>query len=118
MGFGLGASSYLGGRRFSNPKDKQEYWEYARNAYHHYKETPPQTEKATMEEFMFLGLRMMRGVSTREFEEKFHVPFQQVYGEAAQKLLAQGLLEEDGSWLRLTDRGIDVSNQVFVQFLL
>ncbi len=118
VGFGLGAYSYLGGRRFGNPRNKQEYWESARSAYQNYKATPPQTEKATMEEFMFLGLRMMRGVSTREFEEKFHVPFQEVYGEPVRKMLAQGFLEEDGSWIRFTDKGIDVSNRLLVDFLL
>ena len=118
VGFGLGASSYLGGKRFSNPRDKQEYWEFARNAYHHYKELTPQDQKATMEEFMFLGLRMMDGISVREFEEKFHVPFTEVYGTPVRRMVTQGYLEEDGNRLRFTDKGIDVSNQLLVEFLL
>lgn len=61
---------------------------------------------------------MMKGISTREFEERFHVPFPQIYGDAVSRLTMQGLLEEDGDRLRLTDRGVDVSNQVLVEFLL
>lgn len=71
-----------------------------------------------MEEFMFLGLRMMKGISPQEFEEKFHQDFGTIYGRAVEKLKMQGLLEEEGGRIRLTERGIDVSNQVLVEFLL
>lgn len=118
VGFGLGAASYLGGKRFANAKEKTVYWDQARTAYQTYRTVTPQTEQAAMEEFMFLGLRMMKGISTREFEERFHVPFPQIYGDAVSRLTMQGLLEEDGDRLRLTDRGVDVSNQVLVEFLL
>jgi len=118
VGFGLGASSYLGGKRFSNPKEKQAYWEYARNAYNTYRTLPSQSEKDAMEEFMFLGLRMSRGISMKEFEERFHVPFQQVYGDPVRKMVMQGMLEENGNILRFTDRGVDVSNHLLVEFLL
>ena len=118
VGFGLGAASYLNGKRFSNTKDKHEYWEDAKNAYQNYRLTDAQTEQATMEEFMFLGLRMMKGISPQEFEEKFHQDFGTIYGRAVAKLKMQGLLEEEGGRIRLTERGIDVSNQVLVEFLL
>ena len=118
VGFGLGAASYLNGKRFSNTRDKHEYWEDAKNAYQNYRLTDAQTEQATMEEFMFLGLRMMKGISPQEFEEKFHQDFGTIYGRAVEKLKMQGLLEEEGGRIRLTERGIDVSNQVLVEFLL
>ena len=72
-----------------------------------------------MEEFMFLGLRMMEGVSLLEFEKQFGVPLEEVYGKQISKLEKQGLLElrkETGRYA-LTLQGIDVSNQVFVAFL-
>ena len=71
------------------------------------------------EEFMFLGLRMMEGVSPKEFEEQFGQSIQEVYGTSLEKLERQGLLkfnEEIGKYA-LTLQGIDVSNQVFVEFL-
>ena len=67
---------------------------------------------------MFLGLRMMKGISPQKFEEKFHQDFGTIYGRAVEKLKMQGLLEEEGGRIRLTERGIDVSNQVLVEFLL
>ena len=72
-----------------------------------------------MEEFMFLGLRMMEGVSSVEFEELFGQSLQEVYGKQLQKLMQQELLEYKGESGRyaLTLKGIDVSNRVFVEFI-
>ena len=73
-----------------------------------------------MEEFMFLGLRMMEGISPAEFEKQFGQSLQEVYGSKIEKLEKQGLLEcrKDNGNYALTKQGIDVSNQVFVEFLL
>ena len=72
-----------------------------------------------MEEFMFLGLRLLGGVCTREFEEAFGVAIQQVYGRVIEKNIQDGLLtyDEKGGYLAFTERGIDVSNYVLAQFL-
>ena len=77
------------------------------------------TKKDQMEEFMFLGLRMMEGVCPEEFELQFGVSLQEVYGSQIGKLMKQGLLEqkEDTGKYALTKQGIDVSNRVFVEFL-
>jgi len=72
-----------------------------------------------MEEFMFLGLRMMEGISSAEFEQQFGKSLQEVYGKQIQKLVQQELLEywEENGRYALTLKGIDVSNQVFVEFI-
>lgn len=72
-----------------------------------------------MEEFMFLGLRMMEGIRGIEFEEAFGVSLSAVYGETLDKLVRQGLMEFHAETERyaLTKRGIDVSNLVFVEFI-
>ena len=78
------------------------------------------TTEEQMEEFMFLGLRMMEGICPKEFEKQFDKTFQEVYGSQIEKLQNQGLLEYKNETERyaLTKHGIDVSNQVFVEFLL
>ena len=78
------------------------------------------TKKDQMEEFMFLGLRMMEGVSLEEFEKQFGKSMEEIYGSKLVKLEKQGLLErkEASGRFALTKKGIDVSNQVFVEFLL
>ena len=76
------------------------------------------TKEEMMEEFMFLGLRKMQGVSRTRFEHCFGNPIEEVYGDALNKLTEEGLLEIEGDHIRLTKRGIDVSNSVFCEFLL
>ena len=68
---------------------------------------------------MFLGLRMMEGISSEEFKNQFGVSLQEVYGKQISKLEKQGLLKfcEETDRYALTLQGIDVSNQVFVEFI-
>ena len=71
-----------------------------------------------MEEFMFLGLRRMKGVKKQDFLREFACPIEQIYGTQLERLQQQGLLLQSEDRIWLTDYGIDVSNQVFEQFLL
>lgn len=121
LGLGLGASSCFKGVRFSNETDLNAYLELdfsADGLVKLYQDVQEQTRKSRMEEFMFLGLRMTKGVSDIDFTAQFGVKIQSVYGEAVDRLLKNGLLRQDGSRLMLTDWGIDVSNYVLSEFLL
>lgn len=71
-----------------------------------------------MEEFMYLGLRMMKGVSKTEFERRFHVNIEEVYGTQIRKLEEEGMLKVTEDSIALTHKGIDVSNRVLANFLL
>ncbi|MCM1121026.1 MAG: radical SAM family heme chaperone HemW [Eubacterium sp.] len=71
-----------------------------------------------MEEYMFLGMRMMRGIDRREFARIFGRRTDEVYAGIVDRLCRQGLIEQDTTHIRLTDFGIDVSNYVLAQFLL
>lgn len=71
-----------------------------------------------MEEFMFLGLRMIRGISEIDFVATFGVKLDSVYGPVIERLVKNGLLRREGVWLSLTEWGMDVSNFVLGEFLL
>lgn len=76
------------------------------------------SEKDRMEEFMFLGLRRMKGVSEKDFEHRFGRRFDDVYGPVIRRHTDIGtLIREDGR-IFLSERGIDVSNSVMADFLL
>ncbi len=128
-GFGLGASSLFENVRWKNTEDMEEYLrvfagssECADEKRCLYGEAQRETEKLSkkdwMEEFMFLGLRMMQGVSKREFARSFGNSMEMVYGDTLQRWARQGMLVEEGDSVRLTDAGIDVSNVVLADFLL
>lgn len=76
------------------------------------------SKEEQMEEQMFLGLRMMEGVSVKNFNENFETTFDDIYGKITSKLISQGLLERGNEHIRLTNKGIDVSNYVMSEFLL
>ena len=120
LGLGLGAASYWKGTRFSNTPDMEEYMENCSRARitENRKEIVTATQKSRMEEYMFLGLRMIRGVSIREFERRFGIPMNRIYGTVIRSYIGQGLLKIEQDRLMLTERGIDVSNSVMADFLL
>ena len=120
IGLGLGASSLFENARFSNVRDVAAYKEAAENAQlpTDWETVHQLKEEHRIEEFMFLGLRMMRGVSRKEFERRFKKSMDEVYGEVIAKYTGMGLLEEADGWVRLTAQGIDVSNMVLADFLL
>ena len=117
LGLGLGASSLIGKTRFRHISDLQVYLSLSGDVRAICEEEEVLTTKEEMEEFMFLGLRMMRGVRGSEFLRLFGTGMDAVYKEPLKRMNENGLLETEGDIVRLTKRGIDISNYVFGQFL-
>lgn len=133
LGLGLGSSSYMDGVRFHNTTDFDIY--VNQGAY--VEDREELSVQAKMEEFMFLGLRVMAGVSGTEFEKRFGKTMEGVYGDVLRKHEEEGLLQIERKEDRkeaaaaepakgktniekvmLTTKGVDVSNYVFADFLL
>lgn len=114
LGLGLGSASLVENVRFSNSSDLKEYL----NGKFEPQEKEVLTRKEQMEEFAFLGLRMMEGISRRRFEETFGVAIEAVYGEVIHKMTELGLLTQQAGHIMLTEDGISVSNYVMSEFLL
>lgn len=82
-------------------------------------ETPEKLSiREEMEEYMFLGLRKIEGVSKSRFETEFVTSMESIYGKVIREMTEKGLLETKGDFVRLTERGIDVSNYVMSEFLI
>ena len=103
VGFGADAHSFDGGRRSQNVEAVAEYVERA----------SPVIESLAAhheEEKFFVGLRLAEGVRPSAAEwRQFEAPINRFLGE--------GLLEKSGGMLRLTNRGVLFSNEVFQEFL-
>ena len=114
LGFGLGASTLLNPVRYKNTEDLEAYLggDFSK------KEFFVLTKDNQIEETMFLGLRVLEGVSKEQFREQFSCELRVVYRKELEKLEKEGLLEEEGDFVRLTGRGIDLSNPVLAEFLL
>ncbi len=118
LGMGLGSHSYMEGTRFHNRYDLQGYIAAKGDVSLLKEEVEVITETDALAEFMFLGLRLTEGVSFERFRTHFGRELYEIYGTQVRELIDVGLLAEDATGIRLTRRGIDVSNVVFEKFLL
>ena len=71
-----------------------------------------------LEESFFLGLRLTRGVNVRELSATFGEQVVGNFRDTIAELVRDGLMQHDGSFIRLTAQGRLISNEVFEKFLL
>lgn len=116
LGLGLGSSSMINDVRFSNITDIMEYINRLSKSESVVGEREELSRQSCMEEFMFLGLRLVKGVDTDLFLEQYGQTVEDVYGDVIAKYKALGLVETEGRYLRLTEKGLDVSNTVMADF--
>ena len=117
MGLGPGASGYINNYRYSNICDIKKY-----NKCLEYNKKPIEeknvlSKKDEMEEFIFMGLRMNEGINLDEFYEKFNVNFKHKYNNILDKLKNLNLIIEQNNNIALTQRGRELSNTVFIEFI-
>ncbi len=113
LGFGIGAASLADEVRFKNTDSIEEYLKGIR-----VNESIPLSISDRMEEFMFLGLRMIKGISVSDFKERFGRDIDDVFGRQLSTCIRDGLIIRDLDTISLTPLGLDVSNHVFAGFLL
>lgn len=101
LGIGTGASSLIENRRFIEDGKPEKL-----------------SIEDQMAEFMFLGLRKTKGVSKQDFKDYFGKSIEDIYGNVIKEMKEKELLTEQGNYVFLTERGIDVSNYVMSYFLL
>lgn len=114
LGLGLAAASLVGKNRLLNVGTLEEYCDdLIRKEQRQRIFVSPKDE---MEEFMFLGLRTMEGVSKQAFLQRFGVTMEEVYALVVEKYEKLHMLE-NGTYLRLSDQGVYVSNVIMADFL-
>ncbi len=111
-GFGLGAHSFINGKRYSNTINIDEYIKF-----NYIAETEKIGLRDSYAEFMFLGLRMIEGIERKSFKNEFGIDIDNVYKNEIEKNIKNGLLTDKNGVIKLTNKGIDLSNVVFAEFL-
>jgi oxygen-independent coproporphyrinogen-3 oxidase len=117
LGLGAGAHSFMDGLRFYNYLSPQQYIKCLSQKMLPVAKSEHIDIREQQAEFCFLGLRLIEGLNKEAFKKRFGKDIHQIYGSTIEKLLASGLLEEDDIHLKLTSRGLDLANEVFVEFL-
>lgn len=115
LGLGLSAASLVGRERYGNVRTMEEYCNDSLRS--RQREILPISRQDEMEEFMFLGLRTMEGVSKEAFLQRFGVKMDEIYAPVLGKYEKMKLLE-NGEMVRLSENGIHVSNTILADFLL
>ncbi|MFV0342944.1 MAG: coproporphyrinogen III oxidase, partial [Anaerocolumna sp.] len=118
LGLGLGSSSLLNGVRYKNESDLNKYIDLTSDFKGLITESLPLSKKDKMEEFMFLGLRMTKGISKLRFLEEFGQPIEEVYNEVILKSEKENLLYIGEDRIFFTEKGLDLSNMVMSRFLM
>lgn len=117
IGLGLGSHSYWEGKRYHNIYDLKKYIAFDGNLESLIQEIEIITPKMQQEEYMFLGLRLLEGISISQFENQFGIPLEQVYKSQIDTWIKQKALIKTKDRLYLSGYGIDVSNTIFSSFL-
>lgn len=118
IGLGLGAASYYNNIRMDNTRDMKEYIKAQGDLQEIICNKLSSSLTAQKEEFIFLGLRLMEGISKTQYYNKFNQKIEDIYDEVIRDLIKQDLLSEGNNRLMLTSKGIDISNYVLAKFII
>ncbi len=120
LGLGVAAHTFFRDRygvRFSNPDSLEEYRSMVASGVLVRRGEQRLAENDAMAEYMYLGLRLAKGINPDCFAREFGRSLESVYGAAIEELSRFGLLTVNGQTLSLTLRGMLLSNQVFARFI-
>lgn len=123
FGAGLGAHSFIGGKRYRNTDDLEEYIKAFAKNMHPVKDSEDIDEEKALSEALFLGLRKTGGIIVEDFAKRYRKNILSHYHIELKDLLEAGLVKVTGSdcsyetSLRLTRKGLLVSNEIFTKFI-
>jgi oxygen-independent coproporphyrinogen-3 oxidase len=121
LGLGAGAHNFArdggGGRRWWNERTPARYIALATET--GIAETGCETvePRTSMGEFVFLNLRLREGFTLADFSLRFAASFDEIFGSRTVRLFEGGLLENRNGRIRLTDRGLELADSVFAEFV-
>ena len=131
IGLGVAAHSYLNDIRYSNTINVKQYIENIKNIENKYELDKErliknnkiynieeiQAKEDKMKEYMLLGLRKIDGISIFKFKEKFIDNPIYIFKNSLSKLADEELIVIDGDNIKLTNRGLDLANIVWEEFI-
>lgn len=117
IGIGPSAHSFMNSIRYSNPSDLKQYCKNSEENNFNRTIQEEMNDDDLMFEYIMLRLRLTEGLDALEFKNKFNVDFFETYQKQTNYLTDNKLIENDGSIVKLTERGMDISNYVFEEFM-
>ena len=117
LGFGAAAHSYMKKTRYSNTENIEKYINQEMQSEQLHIVHEVQKEEEQKKEYMLLGLRKIDGVQISSFKNKFGCNPIMEFKNELNKLTQEGLIEIDLDQIKLTEKGIDLANIVWEEFI-
>ncbi len=119
IGLGAAAHSYTDGVRYSNISNIKQYIEcYEKNKQEDSIIIHEKQDKTSMaKEFILLALRTLDGCNKNDFYAKFNYDLEKGFKNEIEKLKKEGLIENTQSCIKLTNKGLDLANLVWEEFV-
>lgn len=118
LGVGSSSSSFMDGYRFKNIDNVKKYIENIKINNTVEEERKENSKEDNIEEFMFMGLRLLEGIDKNEFKARFGINITSIYGDIIDKNILDSLMREENNKMFLTEKGIELSNKVMSEFIL
>lgn len=113
LGYGAGAHSFSGRQRWANAHDSAAYVIAVQSGKLPVEQLESVTAEQALEEELFLGLRQLAGIDVTRIEREYGVALSARF----EPLAATGLVERKGDVVRLAEKKLSVSNEVFVELM-
>ena len=117
VGIGTSASGFLDEIRYNNLCEIDKYEELILNGKKPIEWEEKLSIKDKIEESIFLGLRMNEGIKFKDFKNKYDFNFLEEYKNEIEKLTKLQLIDINETGMKLTQKGKEISNSVFVEFI-
>jgi len=117
IGFGISAHSYFENKRFNNSEDIVEYIRGIKNNKLQIIFEENIDKEESKKEYIILGLRLNSGINISDYNKKYNTDFISEHGETLETCIENKLIEIKGDIVKLTKKGKDLSNTVFVKFI-
>ncbi|MBS4803651.1 MAG: oxygen-independent coproporphyrinogen III oxidase [Clostridium sp.] len=118
LGLGSASTSFIDGKRIKNIENVKAYIDGIIDDKSIVLEENENSKEDNIEEFVFMGLRMIEGISKEEFKGRFKLDIYEIYNKEIKKNIENGLLLDVDDRLKLTEKGIEFSNLVMSDFIL
>lgn len=117
IGFGLASHSNLAGWRFWNLDRFKDYYHSIDLGKLPMADQEKIDREMEMAEYLILGMRLIEGISRKEFQKRFNLSVEEVYGDILEKHRKDGLVDLGEEYIKFTPKGLDLSNRVYVDLL-
>lgn len=117
LGLGLASHSLYEGNRFYNVRDFEDYFRLLDEGKYPIEDGGSLAKDDEILEYIIMRLRLIEGIDKELFRERFGVKLEDLYGDALGKNIDNGLLLDEEGFIRFSPRGLDISNQVYLDFM-